>query len=224
MSGGPPPLGSVGGLPVPGPAEDFEIRDITTEEVAVWYHVYCTRTYPETSARTFSEGWGDTRFAPILQDDGTPVHTYYVASTREAAYMESVLHDVSLSPPGVFDVATLTHFHLVELELPPLVRFVSFHTMDLPRLQNVSRDQLIDSAPACYPETRRWAQAAYSQRPMAQAIGYGSKRNDMARCLMLFKQRLPDPPFVVLKEEPLAFGARRAEVLKLVRSLKLYEI
>lgn len=39
---------------------------------------------------------------------------------------------------------------------------------------------------------------------------------------MLFKQRLPDPPFEVMQEEPLAVGARRAEVLPLVRSIKLH--
>ena len=68
------------------------------------------------------------------------------------------------------------------------------------------------------------SQAAYLQRPDAQAISYGSKRNDSGRCLMLFKQRMPDPPFQVLGVEPLAIGARRIEVLALVRSLKLHEV
>lgn len=212
------------GPPAPGPAEDFQIREVTHEEVPVWYHVYCTRTYPSTTAYTFSEGWGDTRFAPIAQADGSPVHTYYVASSREAAYMESVLHDVSLSPPGMFEVASLVHFHLVKLKLPPKLRYVSFHTLDLPRLQNISRAQMIDSLPGCYPKTRPWSQAAYLQQPTSQAIGYGSKRNDAGRCLMLFKQRLPDPAFEVLEEEPLAVGDRRAELLALVRSLKLHEV
>lgn len=218
------PHGLPGGLPEPGPGEDFEVREVTAEDVPVWYHVYCTRDHPNATARTFSEGWGDTRFAPIAQEDGTPVHTYYVAGSREAAYMESVLHDVPLSPPGMFEVASLAHFHLVKLKLPPVLRYASFHTLDLPRLQNISRAQLIDSQPACYPTTRRWSQAAYLQRPAAQAIGYGSKRNDAGPCLMLFKQRLPDPPFEVLEEEPLAVGPRRAEVLVLVRTLKLHEV
>lgn len=76
----------------------------------------------------------------------------------------------------------------------------------------------------CYPQTRRWSQAAYLQRAEAQAVGYGSKRDDSTRCLMLFKRRLPDPPFEVLQAEPLAVGARRAEVLALVRSLKLHDV
>lgn len=210
-------------LRAPGPAEDFEVRELTHGDVAEWYHVYCTRGHPLTGADTFAEGWGDTRFAPILTETGTQVHTYYVASTPEAAYMESLLHDVPLSPPGMFEVASLAHFHLVRLRLPASLRYVSFHTPFLPRLE-IARAQLIDSLAACYPQTRRWSQAAYLQRGDAQAVGYGSRRDDSARCLMLFRQRLPDPPFEVLQEEPLAVGSRRAEVLALVRSLKLHEV
>lgn len=207
----------------PEAAEDFEVRELTHADVGEWYHVYCTRGRPDTRAGSFSEGWGDTRFAPILTETGVPVHTYYVASTPEAAYMESVLHDTPLAPPGMFEVASLAHFHLVRLRVPAALRYVSFHTPYLPRLR-VARAELIDSLPVCYPQTRRWSQAAYLQRPEAQAVGYGSKRDDSARCLMLFKQRLPDPPFEVLQEEPLAIGTRRAEVLALVRSLKLHEL
>lgn len=212
------------GLPVPGPAEDFTVRTVTSEEVGVWYHVYNTLAHPRTTALTFAEGWGNTRFAPIAQADGTAVHTYFVASTTEAAYLESVLHDVALSPPGIFELDKLRCYYLAKLELSPSVQCVSFHTHDLPRLQQMSRAQTADSLPACYPETRAWAQAAYLQKPDAQAISYGSKRNDSGRCLMLFKQRMPDPPFQVLAVEPVAIGARRVEILALVRSLKLHEL
>jgi hypothetical protein len=210
------------GLPVPGPAEDFTVRSVTTEEVEAWYHVYSTAAYPAT-ATSFAEGWGDTRFAPLAQDDGAPVHTYYAASTRDAVYMESVLHNVSLSPPGVFEVASLRHFHLVKLQLPPSLAFVSFHTLDLPRLK-LTRAQLIDSLTDCYPETRAWSQAAYLQRPGAQAVGYGSRRNDSGRCLMLFGQRMADPPFTVLEQHCLANPPLRNEVLALVRSLGIREV
>jgi hypothetical protein len=209
------------GLPVPGPAEPFKVR---TEPALTWYHVYSTRSYPGTNAQTFNEGWGDTRFAPIHDSGGTAVHTYYLATTRRSVYMESVLHDVVLDPPGVFDVAALNHFHLVEVRLSVDLQCVSFHTLDLPPLRGLTRAQLIDSLPACYRETRAWAQAAYLQRPTAQGIVYGSRRDDAARCLMLFKQRISVAPFEVLDEIPLAFGPARAEVLELVRSLDLDEV
>jgi hypothetical protein len=209
-------------LRAPDLSEDFELRELTHEDVGEWYHVYCTRSHPSTRADTFAEGWGDT-LRPHRHRGGTPVHTYYVASTPEAAYMESVLHDVPLAPPGMFEVASLSHYHLVRLRLPASLQYVSFHTPFLPRLA-ITRAQLIDSLAACYGQTRAWSQAAYLQRANAQAVGYGSKRDDAARCLMLFKQRLPDSPFEILGEEPLAVGRRRAELLALVRSLKLHEV
>lgn len=207
----------------PDGAEDFEVLELTHRDVAVWYHVYSTRQHASTRADTFSEGWGATRFAPILTQAGAPVHTYYVASTPAATYMESVLHDVSLSPAGMFEVTSLSHYHLVRLRLPASLRYVSFHTPYLPRL-GITRMQLIDSLPACYDRTRRWSQAAFLQCSSAQAVGYGSRRDDSARCLMLFRPRLPNPPFEVLSEEPMAIGPRRAELLTLVRSLKLHEV
>lgn len=210
------------GLPAPGAAEKFTQATLSTADVGVWYHVYSTKRQAVT-AESFSEGWGDTRFAPILQADGTPVHTYYAASTAEGAYMESVLHDIPLSPPGQFEVDELAHYHLATVRLQDLLTCVSFHTPYLPQL-NLTRGQLVDSLPVCYPETRAWAQAAYRQCPDAQAIAYGSRRDDAARCVMLFRQRLSSPPFSVVSIEPLAIGQRRDEILALIRRLGIHEI
>jgi len=210
------------GIRKPGLSEPFTLVPISRAEVPVWFHVYCTRNHP-TTAKTFSKGWGDTRFAPISTETGSPVHTYYAASTPECAFMESVLHEIPLSPPGQFDVSELQYYHLAQVQLPDPLDCVSFHTPYLPAL-GLTRAQLIDSLPACYRETRPWAEAAYRQQPGAQAIAYGSRRNDAARCLMLFEQRLPDPPLAVLQSEPLAVSPRREEVLTLVRRLKIHEI
>lgn len=87
-----------------------------------------------------------------------------------------------------------------------------------------SRAQMVDSSPACYPATRAWARVAYLQTSGAQAISYGSKCNDSGRYAMLFKQRMPGPPFKALDVEPSAICARRAEAFALVRSLGLHEV
>jgi hypothetical protein len=209
------------GIRKPGPGEPFTLVPVTRAEIPVWFHVFCTKNHP-TKADTFSRGWGDTRFAPI--SDGTsPVHTYYVASSPECAYMESVLHEIPLSPPGQFDVSELQYYHLAQVEIPDPIVCVTFHTPYLPAL-GLTRAELIDSLPACYPETRPWAEAAYHQQPGAQAVAYGSRRDDAARCLMLFEQRLPAPALTVIKTEQLAVAPRRAEVLALVRRLKIREI
>jgi len=210
------------GIPKPGPSESFTPVPVRRAEVPVWFHVYCTKNHP-TKADTFSRGWGDTRFAPISAEKGSLVRTYYAASTAESAYMESVLHEIPFSPPGQFDVSELQFYHLAQVQLTDPLDCVSFHTPYLPAL-GLTRTGLIDSLPACYAETRLWAAAAYLQQPGAQGIAYGSRRDDAARCLMLFGQRLPDPPISVLQSEPLAVSPRREEVLALVRRLKIREI
>lgn len=209
-------------IPKPGASKPFTLLPVTRAEVPIWFHVYCTKNHP-TQADTFSRGWGDTRFAPITAETGTPVHTYYAASTPECAYMESVLHEIPLAPPGQFDVSELQYYHLAQVQLPDPLDCVSFHTPYLPAL-GLARAQLIDSLPACYAETRRWAEAAYRQEIGAHGIAYGSRRDDAARCLMLFGQRLPDPPLTVLRSGPLALSPRREEVLALIRRLKIREI
>lgn len=209
-------------LPPPGAAEAFTLRALTRAEVPRWYHVYSTRDFPLTAA-SFNEGHGASRFAPLQGPDGQPLHTYYAASTPECACMESLLHDVALQPPGVFEVARLAHYHLATLELDAELQCVSLHTKDLPRL-GLTRAQLIDSLPNAYPLTRAWAQAAFDQRPQAQALSYTSRRDDAGRCLLLCRQRLPTPPFRIVADEPLALAPRRQDVLALVRSLGVWEI
>ncbi|MFC3656110.1 RES domain-containing protein [Xanthomonas hyacinthi] len=205
----------------PGKAEDFNLSVLDEEDPGFWYHVYATHSYSNT-AFTFSQGWGDTRFAPINLPDGSAAHTYYVASTARAAIMESVFHDVPLSPPGHLSVSSLAGYHLVKLRLANSLSYVSFHSQFLPAL-GLTRTELIESMPAFYRNTRPWAEAAFAQRPEAQAIGYGSRLHDSSRCLTLVKQRLLDPPFEVLSDECLAVEPLRRKVLDFARQLHISE-
>ncbi len=204
----------------PTHAEAFTEDDVLQTDNLDWFHVYSTENYPDTKPGAFSEGWGATRFAPLRQADGTPVHTYYVASTIECAIMESLLHDVPLQPAGTFELDRLKHFYIVRLQIPYDLKFVSFHTPYLPKM-SISRADLIDSPPTDYQRTREWAQAAYLQRRTAQAIGYGSRRHDAARCLMLFGPRLPPKRFEILGSESLATGELRRNTVSLMRRLDL---
>lgn len=209
------------GLPAPRRAEAFAEEVITHADVPVWYHVY--RPSARIHGHSFNPGLGDTRFAPLTGVRGKPVATYYAAATPRAAYLESILHDVSLEPPGVVDLAALGTYRIATIELPARIRCVSFHTPFLPRL-NLSRSQLIDSPSLCYPETRAWAQAAFDQRRRAQGVIYSSRRDDAARCVMLFEQRLRVKSIKVLADEAMDIAPRRAEFRVLVRALKLQEI
>jgi len=111
-------------IPSPQANEAFTVEIL---EPQVWYHIYCTESYP-TKADTFNEGWGQTRFAPIKDPTGKDIHTYYAASTIRCAMMESVLHDVPLSAPSAFRLSRLYDFHLATIELTTPLQAVSFHT------------------------------------------------------------------------------------------------
>lgn len=204
-------------IPVPGANVRFTTIPLTPGDVPEWYHVYSTSPHVNT-ATTFSQGWGDTRFAPIDDATGASVHTYYAASAVECAILESVLHDIPLEPPGQLDADRLQSYRIATIAFGDALECVSFHTPHLPALK-ISRGQLIDSLPAHYARTRAWAEAAYRQCPTAQAIAYGSRRHDAHRCVMLFGQRLPTPRFDVLDDRPLAIDPGRSEVIRLMRQL-----
>ena len=209
-------------IPTPGPAEAFVVEEIDQDEVREWYHVYSVEPHANT-ASSFSKGWGDTRFAPLALPDATPVHTYYAASTFNCAIMESVFHDVTLEPPGSFDLDTLSSYRIGRITFEYPIPCVTFHSPYLLTL-GLDRHRLIESLPASYAQTRRWAQAAFDQRPDAQGIAYGSRRHDAGRCIMLFEQRLssyPDRPFRVVEHASLAEHPLRSRIIKLAASLKI---
>jgi hypothetical protein len=209
-------------IPTPGPAEAFVVEEIDQDEVREWYHVYSIDPHANT-AFSFSEGWGDTRFAPLVLPDSTPVHTYYAASTFTCAIMESIFHDVSLEPPGSFDLDKLGSYRIARIAFDYPIPCVTFHSPYLLAL-GLDRHRLIESLPAFYAQTRRWAQAAFGQRPDAQGIAYGSRRHDAGRCIMLFGQRIssyPDRPFRVVEHASLAEPPLRSRIIKLAASLKI---
>lgn len=205
-------------IPAPGANEAFTIE---TLEPQTWYHIYCTEKHP-VKADTFNEGWGQTRFAPLSNPAGAQVHTYYAAATIRCAMMESILHDVPLMTPGSFRVSRLQHFHLATIRLTAPLQAVSFHSPFLPLL-NLNRTQLIESLPAYYKQTSKWSEAAYAQTNGAAAIMYGARRDDAGNCIMLFKDRLPDPahPFEIVDDEAMASTGLSRQFLALLQQLKI---
>jgi hypothetical protein len=207
----------------PTSAEQFTKVSVTLADVPYWYHVYSTEVHATNSAHTFSQGWGDTRFSPITDSAGQVVDTYYLASTPDGAVMESILHDV-LIPGGLLDTAKLVHYHMARIEMVGSVTAVSLHSNFLEKM-GLSRIDMIERMPAEYRQTRPWAQAAYRQVTDAQALVYGSRRDDSARCMMLFRQRLPPIPFRVLADDCVGnMPACRQAVIALAASLALHII
>ena len=84
---------------------------------------------------------------------------------------------------------------------------------------------MIDSEAACYPKARAGAQAAFDQRPSAQGIVWGSKRDYSAPCLMRFQQHFRGSPIrEVLHETPLLSPPQREQLVDLALRLGIHLI
>lgn len=99
-------------------------------------------------------GLGNTRFAPLVG----AAHTY-VAVTSVAALLESAFHSAAPPAPRIA-VASLRRWSESQVVTTQDLRLVDLRDSQLSRL-GVSRDQLVATAPAHYPCTRRWASALH---------------------------------------------------------------
>lgn len=206
----------------PDAREPFNVIPLNAARHPVWYHVYSTAAYPKNGPLTFSQGSGNARFSPLKPPGREAIATYYVADSVEAALVESVLHDVVLGVKGVkVGLDLLEHQHLATVKLTKNLRLVSFQSVDLNPL-GLTREQLIASLPVDYPHTRRWAQAAFDACPKAQGLIWTSRRDDRARCLMLFQERLPKNALKTRAEpEDLWLAPRRSEFIALCKRMSI---
>jgi hypothetical protein len=154
--------------------------------------------------RVYDRRWGpldfnptssSARFRPILDRQGTPVPSAYVASDVETALAEAVLRGVTalrVRPgPG--------HPRLYALQVDPLdlcvvrlthtIRVARLHGAGLTRL-GLLREHVIDTDEADYPYTARWAQTIWGSRSRPHGIAWTSRQNDSGRAYVLWAGRV----------------------------------
>ncbi len=102
-------------------------------------------------------GAGDTRFAPLPD-----TRHAYVSASRTAALLESALHEISGTDPTIY-LAQLAEWSLAAVTLTTGLRLFDLRDHELRRL-GVARHQLVDTDPAHYQCTRRWAAALQHRR------------------------------------------------------------
>lgn len=136
---------------------------------------------------------GNARFSPILDRGFTParqIPTLYGGTTFDCAAMETVFHDVPFAPGmKTYDKRKLTgQVHSMLMPTAHLV-LADLQTIALRKL-GVSRNQLIDTEKACYPDTRAWAAAIYAQAPDVQGLCWTPRQDDSAQAVVLFGSRV----------------------------------
>lgn len=124
-----------------------------------------------------------TRFA-FFGDPTVPVH--YVADQPAGAVHESILHDVEAGEfvPGVHWRTKV----LTALEVVRDIEVASFHSAGLRRFDLYARD-LTDTGRKAYPQTVRWAEAAWEAG--AQGVSYMCRHFNSSKAICLFGDRVP---------------------------------
>lgn len=135
-----------------------------------------------------------TRFAFF----GEPViPVLYAADQPAGAVHESILHDVEAGEfvPGAHWRAKV----LTALEVVRDIEVAAFHSAGLRRFGLYASD-LTDTGRAAYPQTVRWAQAAW--KAGAQGVAYMCRHFNSSKALCLFADSLPSDAFRPVPDHP----------------------
>jgi hypothetical protein len=135
--------------------------------------------------------------------------------------METVFHDVPTPPRGyILDLDKLDELGISVSMIAPkgALQVVDLSTKGPQRL-GLTRAKLIDTSVRTYPATRAWAQWFYQLLPKAQGLLWTSRRDDDAKALVLFGDRIRERAFEVNVERESLVRERRDELLKLAERI-----
>ena len=145
-----------------------------------------------------------SRFAPLLRPDGTCIPTAYTASTLECAVHETVFHEIQHDAPrksiGFQVVENLTH---TILRARRALALACLFEPDLNKW-GLTRQNLIDTFSADYPDTAKWALAIHDRRPEIDGLVWTSRRCDPERAYLLFGDRVAADDLEVVARERIA--------------------
>jgi hypothetical protein len=148
-----------------------------------------------------SGGSGNARFSPIANSRGKAIPTPYAASSVEAALMETVFNDVP-TPPGdyILDLARLEEEAICVSIIQPRhpLLLIDLSTKGLQRL-GLKRGDIIDTPVRAYPLTRDWATWFHQVSPTAQGLLWTSRKDDDAKSIMLYGDRVRANTLKVVK-------------------------
>jgi hypothetical protein len=164
----------------------------------------------------FNPGKGNARFSPIFDAKGLPIPTMYGGDGFECAAMETVFHDVPVTPG-------LKTYDRIKLEAKLYSAISPDRDLILADLSNtalrkvgISRAQLIDTEKDRYPYTRRWAEAYHAQCLNIDGLCWVSRQDDRAFAVVLFGDRTRGVKFdLVRPSSDVATGTTYSSLLAL---------
>lgn len=163
---------------------------------------------------------GNARFSPI-ENVGAIIPTMYLATSVQAALMETVLHDAPVPSAGF--ILTLEPAkdprRISRLQSTMPLQLADLSTVGLRRL-GISRSDVVDSDKTHYPVTRQLATWIYANCPDVQGLAWTSRQDDSAQAIVLFEPRLAGGTLAVLDQDAEFFsGPHHAALIDLVARL-----
>jgi RES domain len=173
-----------------------------------WWRVHAfDRSSNKPRATSLNDsGLGNARFSPLRDASAQVIPTLYAAATPRTAIAEVLFHDAPVPSTGWSYDWTRdrnSSLHLSQIELPEL-SLAALTSFGLQAAGLRVEDLLAGDADE-YPRTRSWARWIHDEMPHVQGLFWMSRRDNEHSCLMLFGDRLANPPPIVeLSSKPIA--------------------
>ena len=139
----------------------------------------------------FNAAPGGARFRPVTGPTGAMVATFYAGEAAEAAFAETVFHDLVPGARRSVPFARIEQRAVSWLQLTRDLRLAQLHGFGLLRA-GVKASELTDTPPRTYARTAPWGQAIYDHPERVDGIAWMSRQFNSQRALLLWGDRVSE--------------------------------
>lgn len=143
------------------------------------------------SPSAFNPDPGLARFRPVNNPTGALVATLFGGEAVEAAFAETVFHDLVPAARRSLSFARIEQRAVSWFQLTRDLRLGQLHGFGLLRA-GVKASELTDTPPRTYRQTARWGQAIYEHPERVDGIAWMSRQFNSQRALMLWGDRVSE--------------------------------
>lgn len=143
------------------------------------------------SPSAFNDAPGGGRFRPVNDSTRAVVATLYGGEAVEAAFAETVFHDLVPAARRSLPFARIEQRAVSWFQLAHDLRVAQLHGFGLLRA-GVKASELTDTPPRTYARTALWGQAIYEHPERVDGIAWMSRQFNSQRALLLWGDRVSE--------------------------------
>ncbi len=143
------------------------------------------------SPSAFNASPGLARFRPVTDTAGTVVATLYGGEAVEAAFAETVFHDLVPGARRSLPFARIEQRAVSWFQLTRDLRVAQLHGFGLLRA-GVNASELTDTPARTYARTALWGQSIYEHPERVDGIAWMSRQFNSQRALLLWGDRVSE--------------------------------